>query len=202
MPFGCSGHHPPSTAPCRSRVRQAGLKLLIWDQRWGRKEASLQFPCQLGWLIFTHTHSNKNWHLHNTGGSPRKHFAGMGKARLSLRSRDTPVPWREAPSCQGAIKKGPLPLLGWWLTPRWGAYKEDNTVVGVSTHLPGSSPQTKTPLATRTKKVYLKCSRNRSLPIPSSCVAYKRRILKCYLFCYFLGKKIKSKYYVLASLFL
>lgn len=59
-------------------------------------EASLQFPCQLGWLISTHTHSNKNRHLRNMNGSPWKHFDGMSKAHPSLRSGDVPISERAA----------------------------------------------------------------------------------------------------------
>lgn len=77
------------------------------------KESSLQFPCQLGWLISTRTGSNKNRHLHNTGGSPWKHSAGVSETLPGLRSGNAPCPWKGSSSlCQGAMRKGPCPFWG------------------------------------------------------------------------------------------
>lgn len=55
------------------------------------EEASLQIPCQLGWLISSRAHSNKNQHLHNTWGH-------LGSTLLSVKdyvpASDAPVPGR------------------------------------------------------------------------------------------------------------
>lgn len=76
----------------------------FWSEIRGREGGFIQFPCQLWWLISTRTCSNKNRHLHNTGGSPWNHSAGVSKARPGLRSGDAPNPGREA------MRKAPCPF--------------------------------------------------------------------------------------------
>ena len=109
MPSGRPRHHPPQH--CSLQEQGAAGRAEAFDLRSEvGKEASLQFPCQLGWLISTHTRSNKNRHLHNTGGSPWKHSAGVTEACPGLRSGDAPTPGRGAPQCQGAMRKAPCPF--------------------------------------------------------------------------------------------
>lgn len=61
------------------------------------KEASLQIPCQLVWLISSSAHSNKIQHLHNTWGH-------LGSTLLAVKdyvpASDAPVPGRGASDCQ------------------------------------------------------------------------------------------------------
>lgn len=61
------------------------------------KEASLQIPCQLVWLISSSAHSNTIQHLHNTWGH-------LGSILLAVKdyvpASDAPVPGRGASDCQ------------------------------------------------------------------------------------------------------
>lgn len=82
------------------------------------KEASLQIPCQLVWLISSRAHSSKNQHLHNTWGH-------LGNTLLSVKdyvpASDAPVPGGGASDCQ-AQWRSLLLVLGWWLTLQWGIW--------------------------------------------------------------------------------
>lgn len=103
---------PLASPSCRSRAGAFDLASEVG------KEASIQIPCQLVWLISSRAHSNKNQHLHNTWGH-------LGSTLLPVKdyvpASDAPVPGRGASACQ-AEWKSLLLFLGWWLIPQWGIW--------------------------------------------------------------------------------
>lgn len=112
------------------------------------KEALLQIPCQLVWLISSRAHSNKNQHLHNTWGHLGSTLQSVkdyvpSQMPLSLEGELLSARHNEKASCSFWDDGSPHSEVFEWV------YTWDRAGVGVSIHLPGSSSQTKTALATQ-----------------------------------------------------